>query len=173
MYLYNSDAENSDRTTELAVALKKEALTKNPDVLKSFKFVDFIVSSTKMEDPLAARGIGGYSSDVTGTYSRRERFVAYIAVRIQFDYFYKQTEPASSKNESTTPDGEQPIVDYIIGNGFCPPNIPTRCQNGKLRENVEYWYTESSAPEGVSHLSASLFSASIVIVVIQSILTKH
>ena len=141
MYLYNADAENSDSTTELAVALKNEALTKNPDVLKSFKFVDFIVSSTKMEDPLANRGIGGHSSDVTGTYSRRERFVAYIAASIQFDYFYNQT------NESTTPGGEQPIVKYIIGNGFCPPNIPTRCQNGKLRENVEYWYTGSSAPE--------------------------
>ena len=140
VFLFDENAGSSDSTTELAVALKNEALTENPDVLQSFTLVDFIVSSTKMEDTIAARGIGAQSSDITGKYSRLENFIAYVAASIPFNYFHNESKAASSTNESTSPALEDPILKFIIGNGFCPANLPSPCQNGKLHENAAYWY---------------------------------
>ena len=142
MFLFDADAESSDSTTELAVALKHEALMKNRDALKSFTLVDFIVISPKMKDSIQSQGIGSLSSDVKGNgkYRTREEFIAYVAASIPFDYFRNQSKAASSTNESMSPALEDPIVKFIIGNGFCPANLPSPCQNGKLRENAAYWY---------------------------------
>ena len=149
MFLYNVDAgpQHSDSKTELAVALKNEALTANPDVLKSFTFVDFIVTSMQMKDSIQSRGIGSLSSDVMGNYSTSDKFIAYVAASIPFNYFCNQTKLPSSVNEAnfTLFGGEETIVKFIIGDGFCPPKIPTACQNGQLRENAEYLYVRPSS----------------------------
>ena len=144
MFLYHEDGQLTDSTTELAVALKNEALTENPDVTQSLTFVDFIVSSGYMKDSIQSRGIGAQSSDVTGTYSNQEHFPPYLAASIPFDYFRNRSATSTTNSfKATKSEGEHSIVKFIIGNGFCPAKIPTACQNGKLRENAEYWYISS------------------------------
>ena len=121
---------------EISVALRNEALTTNIDVLQSFTFVDFIVSSSKWIHSIQERGVGLYSSDAFGIYSTHEAFKPYIAASILFHYF-RNTNSTSNDTEALKQDH---FVRLIIGNGICPAESRLLCQNGNLRPNSEYWY---------------------------------
>ena len=132
LFLFDdSTAQLANTGTELAVALLDEALTSDSDVLQSFTFVDFIVSSAKSKDSIEERGIGNKSSDVTGTYSIEADFTSYLAARIPFSSF------AVNGQSQLVPNNLNARVTFIFGNGNCPAG--NDCENEMLLPNSEYW----------------------------------
>ena len=131
-----SDAEDDKRATELAIELRFDSHKVNRDVLESFTRVDFIVSSERWKDSIEQRGLIAQSNDVNANYSTLEEFKPYVAASIPFSYSGDRENAGFDANRFKY---SIPVLKFTFGDGNCPPESITLCQNEELRPDSEYW----------------------------------
>ena len=135
--------EHLDPKTQIAVSLSKDAFPKEVFPLsETFTHVDFIVASSQTKGLVKDNGTGRTSSDIQGSYSTEEGFLAYLAASIHFNYFLNKSRSSKrSEGDRANEIGEN-FINFIIGNSECPGNITSNCQNGPLKPNYNYWFAK-------------------------------